>query len=64
MILTWILVGGGVALLLAGIVWPWRTRPIRDPGDRDEGEMTYLQAQNIARAQDFGFYKRSDGGDV
>jgi hypothetical protein len=57
-VLTWILVGGVVALLVLGLVWAWRNRPVRDPEEWGEGEQTYLQSFNIANSRDFGFYKR------
>ena len=58
MILTWVLVGGAAVMLVAGVVWAWRSRPVGSPERWDEGEMKYLQGQNIAKVQDFGFYKR------
>lgn len=63
MILTWILVVGGAALLLFGIVYAWRNRPVRDAGDPENGEQAYLTAFNIANAKDFGFYQRPRGDD-
>lgn len=45
-------------MLVAGIVWAWRSRPVGSPEHWDEAEMKYLQGQNIAKVQDFGFYKR------
>jgi hypothetical protein len=60
-ILSWLLVGGGVALLLFGVVWAWRNRPVRGPDDWGEGEDTYLQAFNIANTRDFGLYERPRG---
>jgi hypothetical protein len=66
-VLTWILVGGGALLLLSGIVWAWRNRPVRGPDYRasedDGGEQKYLAAFNIANDRDFGFYKRPRGDD-
>ena len=55
MILTWILVGGGALLLVFGIVWAWRNRPVRGPEDQDDGELIYLRGFNIANTRDFGF---------
>jgi hypothetical protein len=62
-VLTWILVGGGAALLIFGVVWAWRNRPVRGPEDWEDGEETYLQGFNIANSRDFGFYKRPRDGD-
>ena len=58
MLLTWVLVGGAVAMLVAGIVWAWRSRPLGSPEHWDDGETKYLQAQNIAKAQDFGLSQK------
>jgi hypothetical protein len=64
-ILTWVLVGGGAALLLFGIVWAWRNRPVRGPDYRasedDGGEQKYLTGFNIANVKDFGIYRRPRG---
>jgi hypothetical protein len=62
-VLTWILVGGGAMLLMCGIVWAWRNRPVRAPEDSDDGELTYLRGFNITNSRDFGFYKRPRGDD-
>jgi hypothetical protein len=62
-LLTWTLAGGGAALLVVGILWAWRNRPVRGPEDRDAGETTYLQGFNIANSRDFGFYRRSGADD-
>ena len=58
--LTWLLVGGFVVMLVAGLIYAWRNRPARDPNDPD-GEQTYLTGFNIANSRDFGFYKRPRG---
>ena len=63
MILTWILLGAFVAMLVAGVVWAWRSRPARGPEDWDEGEQTYLQGFNIANSRDLGVFKRRGAPD-
>jgi hypothetical protein len=60
-IFTWVLVIGGAALLVLGIAYAWRNRPVRDAGDPEDGEQAYLSAFNIANAKDFGLYQRPRG---
>ena len=63
MVLTLVFLGGAVAMLVFGLIWAWRNRPVRGPDDWDEGELTYLQGFNITNSRDFGLYRRPRGDD-